>query len=161
MIKQILTDKINQLNECIKYDDELLSNGGEKMKETLGYKLNELHISGINLQIVILKNMLFKEVKRPWERKAKGSSDPYYQSGTWKALREQHRNGTTVINGVEVSNLLCVECYKKGRIVAGATADHIKARKDGGKDDLTNIQTLCDTCNAKKRAIEGQNRYKK
>lgn len=106
--------------------------------------------------------MEIKQLKRPWEKKKYNySSDPYYQTSVWKELRQQHRNGQTEVNGKRISNVFCIECFKEsGRLVMGATADHITARKDGGTDTLDNLQTLCDSHDGRKRAIERQNRGK-
>ncbi len=67
------------------------------------------------------------------------------------------REGFTILeNGVKVSNKLCLECFKAGTIKEGKHTDHITARKQGGKDQADNLQTLCDTCHAKKSANEGK-----
>jgi 5-methylcytosine-specific restriction protein A len=39
-------------------------------------------------------------------------------------------------------------------IKSGRIADHITPRNQGGKDDLLNLQTLCDSCHAVKSAKE-------
>lgn len=72
------------------------------------------------------------------------------------------RQGFTELeNGVKVSNKLCLECFKAGLIIEGKHTDHIIARKQGGKDTADNLQTLCDTCHARKSAIEGNEMRKK
>lgn len=105
--------------------------------------------------------MNIKQVRRPWEKQkyAQYVPDSYYQTSGWKALRQEHRRGHTVINGHRIANIFCVQCFKEhGRLVWGATADHIVARKDGGTDTLDNLQTLCPSCDGRKRAVERQNR---
>jgi 5-methylcytosine-specific restriction endonuclease McrA len=107
--------------------------------------------------------MNITQIKRPWESNKWGGksfkSDPYYQSIQWKNLRSQHRKGVTLVNGVELSNELCVECFRlKNRIVPGSACDHIIARVDGGSDTLENLQTLCDTHHARKSNQEKNQR---
>jgi 5-methylcytosine-specific restriction endonuclease McrA len=60
----------------------------------------------------------------------------YYHTGEWAQLRaaclaRDYRQ--------------CVICARTHRL----TAHHIKARKDGGPDTLTNLTTLCHTCHSK------------
>lgn len=42
-------------------------------------------------------------------------------------------------------NYRCKKCGRPGREV-----DHIKPKKLGGTDDLSNLQTLCSNCHTKK-----------
>lgn len=106
--------------------------------------------------------MNLKPIKRPWEKKKSNYvPDPYYQTQAWRELRARHREGFTDVNGFRLSNRFCIECYKEcKRLVLGATADHVKARKDGGTDTLDNLQTLCESHDGRKRAIERQNRIR-
>ena len=104
--------------------------------------------------------MILKTVKRPWEAKRSSyTPDPYYQTQGWRDLRQQHRQGYTMVNGFRLSHVFCIQCYRESKmLVLGATADHVLARKDGGTDTLDNIQTLCSSCDGRKRAIERQMR---
>lgn len=99
-------------------------------------------------------------IKRPWEKDKKQGTryapDPYYQSQGWKMLRNSFRAGYTEWNGEQVSNLFCLECYKAGRMKSGRHTDHIIGRKQGGQDTHANLQTLCDSCHARKSANEGK-----
>jgi 5-methylcytosine-specific restriction endonuclease McrA len=106
--------------------------------------------------------MEIKSIHRPWMPKHRPhSSDPYYQSSAWKALRAEHRRGTTIVNGFPLRNIFCVDCYKESALcIPGANTDHVIARKDGGKDELSNLQTQCDTHHARKSAEEGNQRRK-
>lgn len=106
-------------------------------------------------------------INRPWQKKHKQGTrynpDPYYQSKAWKNLREEHRNGTTVMpDGYILSNIFCIDCYKEEkRLVEGKHCDHIVQRKEGGKDELTNLQTQCDHHHASKSAREKNKMYAK
>jgi len=53
----------------------------------------------------------------------------------WEALKERAR-------------FRCVKCRKKKRL----TRDHIIPLSKGGGDEITNIQPLCHSCNARKQA---------
>ncbi|HMJ67601.1 MAG TPA: HNH endonuclease signature motif containing protein [Cyclobacteriaceae bacterium] len=118
--------------------------------------------------------MNVQRVKRPWERKGKWgvkyAPDPYYQSSTWKALVKSFRltstlwDSVTLVrvaqpgpNVVKISNTLCFECYTKDQVIKpGRQTDHIVTRKAGGKDEHSNLQTLCDHHHASKSANEGK-----
>lgn len=41
-----------------------------------------------------------------------------------------------------------------GRPVPATDVDHIKARRDGGGDDWSNLQALCHSCHSRKTARE-------
>jgi 5-methylcytosine-specific restriction endonuclease McrA len=40
----------------------------------------------------------------------------------------------------------CLKCGCR----TGLTVDHIRAKADGGTDELENLQTLCEDCNQQK-----------
>jgi len=68
----------------------------------------------------------------------------FYESPEWKALSKtcKKRDGYT-----------CRSCGKKARTKDEKRkmhADHIIARSKGGRDTLTNLQTLCELCHADK-----------
>lgn len=110
--------------------------------------------------------MVTSNIKRPWQKKHKQGTrynrDPYYQSTTWKNNRKAFRAGHTEHEGVKVSNIYCIECYKlTKKFVEGSNTDHIVRRKDGGSDDHSNLQTLCDNHHAVKSANEGNELRKK
>lgn len=65
-------------------------------------------------------------------------------------------------DGFMLSNIYCVDCYKEYKVkLPGSTADHIVQREEGGKDELSNLQTLCSTHHAAKSAREKNSKYKK
>lgn len=60
---------------------------------------------------------------------------------------------------LERDNYLCQEHLRKGISKPGRIADHIIPIKQGGsKYDLSNGQTLCDQCHAKKSSMERNDR---
>lgn len=48
----------------------------------------------------------------------------------------------------------CAKCEKQGIFTLGTTPDHIVPLGEGGADDCTNLQTLCDPCHAEKSKAE-------
>lgn len=105
-------------------------------------------------------------LKTPWQKKSNQGSryspDPYYRSYAWKSLRDLHRAGFTVVNGFKLPNDLCIMCYRDHGIKAlGPNCDHIIQRKEGGKDELSNLQSLCAKHHAAKSASERNQKYKK
>lgn len=104
--------------------------------------------------------MKIERIKRPWikEGQHRNNPDPFYQSQTWKRTRQAFKLGTTVLpDGREVSNSMCLECYKQGIVKPMHTVDHIQRIKDGGnRTDFSNLQSLCESCHARKSAYEAQ-----
>jgi len=83
----------------------------------------------------------------PKREKRYGQTDNsrFYQSKQWRSLR----------NFYIKQNPLCEQCQRENRITSGNCVDHIKAiSKGGGMLDIKNLQTLCNTCHAKKSASE-------
>lgn len=69
-----------------------------------------------------------------------------YQSKIWKLVRKKVllRDG-----------YLCQECKRNGIIKDGNTVDHIKPINQGGEPlNTQNLQTLCETCHARKSQTE-------
>jgi 5-methylcytosine-specific restriction enzyme A len=59
-------------------------------------------------------------------------TDPFYKSGIWKQLRAaalKRDHYTCVVPG----------CGRRAVVV-----DHVKRRRDGGADALSNLRSLCD-----------------
>ena len=48
---------------------------------------------------------------------------------------------------------LCRDCKGRGLLTPGTQVDHILPKRDGGKDVFENLQTLCETCHARKTAL--------
>lgn len=74
--------------------------------------------------------------------------DPYYQSSEWKQLRAQ----------VRLRDQGICQQHKRDGILkrAGkyAVVDHILSRKQGGKDELSNLELICKECHDRKSATE-------
>ena len=76
--------------------------------------------------------------------------------------KERHRLSVVMeLNGEKIraivlvrDNYLCQECLKQGLFVTATTVDHITPKAHGGSDDLTNLQSLCNSCHKFKTARE-------
>lgn len=51
-------------------------------------------------------------------------------------------------------NPLCAECLRQGRVALATQRDHITPLFEGGADDCTNEQGLCDDCHREKSLAE-------
>ena len=49
---------------------------------------------------------------------------------------------------------LCQPCLKAGRVTPGTECDHIVPKSQGGKDELSNLQSICSTCHRAKTSQE-------
>lgn len=91
------------------------------------------------------KGFCLKHQRELYKEESKYSSDPFYSSAAWRAARKHQRN-------IEP---FCRECDRVGKVSAMTTCDHIIPREMGGPDfDSSNLQSLCDSCHAKKRQKE-------
>lgn len=63
----------------------------------------------------------------------------------WEKLRAQ---------ALDRDNGLCVPCTGKGRVTIATQVDHRTAKAQGGTDDLSNLQSICDACHREKTARE-------
>ncbi len=45
-------------------------------------------------------------------------------------------------------------CLKKGKFVMATEIDHIIPLKNGGTNDIENLQALCKRCHSKKTKVE-------
>lgn len=75
--------------------------------------------------------------------------------------RSAHRRGYGVQHRrmralVLLEEPLCRECLKVGGVSASVIADHIKPKAEGGSDDRSNYQGLCQGCSDVKTAREGK-----
>lgn len=56
---------------------------------------------------------------------------------------------------------LCQICKAKGKVTPATEVDHIKPKFEGGKDELTNLQAICDVCHkikTKQEAVRSRGR---
>ncbi|MFZ3002066.1 MAG: HNH endonuclease signature motif containing protein [Undibacterium umbellatum] len=51
---------------------------------------------------------------------------------------------------------LCADCKKVGRVALATQRDHVIPLAEGGPDDETNEQGLCDACHEAKSLAEAQ-----
>ena len=73
----------------------------------------------------------------------------FYNSKAWRSLR----------NYKIQLNPLCEICETKGLTEPGKEIDHIQAIRDNGPMlSLSNLQTLCRSCHARKSAQEREQR---
>ena len=49
---------------------------------------------------------------------------------------------------------LCRDCRRRGLLTPGEHVDHIVPKRDGGEDLFDNLQTLCETCHARKTVLQ-------
>lgn len=54
------------------------------------------------------------------------------------------------------ANPLCVRCAAQHRITAATRRDHIVPLAEGGTEDPSNLQALCDPCHDAKTAAEAR-----
>lgn len=55
---------------------------------------------------------------------------------------------------------LCQPCKAKGRATAAQAVDHIKPKANGGTDDPSNLQAICNECHDAKTAKDTGRRLK-
>ena len=94
--------------------------------------------------------------KFPWELTRKDnksnvnenwSKTKFYHTPPWRKLRSAHKK----------LNPLCVMCLKDGFVVSMYVVDHIVPIIDGGAPlGLTNLQSLCAPCHAKKTRADAR-----
>jgi len=56
---------------------------------------------------------------------------------------------------------LCVECELQGRVTLATQRDHITPLAEGGLDDDSNVQALCQTCHEVKSKAESKRGVKR
>lgn len=62
------------------------------------------------------------------------------------------------------NNPLCAECERHGRVTLATQRDHIVPLAEGGLDDPSNEQGLCDACHEAKslaEALRGRRRARR
>ncbi len=53
---------------------------------------------------------------------------------------------------------LCELCEKNGLVVIATDVHHIVAKRDGGRDEESNLQALCHSCHSKETNREMRER---
>jgi 5-methylcytosine-specific restriction endonuclease McrA len=104
--------------------------------------------------VILLSILLYLKKKMPTlpkreKPKAKPfatTQNPFYNSRAWRQFSLAYRK----------ANPLCVECYKKGKIVPVQVVDHINPIRRGGDPfDYNNCQSLCHQCHNSKSGHDG------
>ena len=92
-----------------------------------------------------------KAKKRSWiktmpKHTRQHDNSAFYHSKAWRMTRKFYIK----------DNPLCEMCKRKGETTAAQMVDHIKQISLGGLMlHHSNLQSLCNSCHAKKSAIEG------
>ena len=47
-------------------------------------------------------------------------------------------------------NPLCADCERHGRVTLATDVHHVVAKRDGGKDEMSNLEPLCHSCHSKR-----------
>ena len=87
---------------------------------------------------------------RSWIPKAKPQNrqidnSQFYHSKAWRMTRKFYIK----------ANPLCEQCTRDGRTTGGQMVDHIRQiTMGGGRLHQSNLQTLCNSCHAKKSSSE-------
>ena len=82
---------------------------------------------------------------RPRAKRQTDEDNRFYQSKVWRSLRNEYIK----------QNPLCVYCQSNGIIKEAKVVDHIIPILMGGNSlSVTNLQSLCDSCHARKSAKE-------
>ena len=88
--------------------------------------------------------------KRAWIKQRKrqksfSNNQDFYNSRKWRSLRQYFIQ----------MNPLCKTCEEQGLIVGGQCVDHIRPIRLGGAMlSVKNLQTLCNSCHARKSGEE-------
>lgn len=80
--------------------------------------------------------------REPWRKKPDAT-----KRITGRRLQEMRRQLFAV-------HPLCVACQLQGRVTEATQRDHIVPLGEGGADDDTNVQGLCDACHDEKSLAE-------
>ena len=73
-------------------------------------------------------------------RRRTDDADRYYGTMAWRRLAREC---------IELASGLCAICGRFG----ADTADHIRERRDGGADELSNLRAVHRSCHAKRHAF--------
>jgi 5-methylcytosine-specific restriction protein A len=81
---------------------------------------------------------------------ARGSAASRGYGALWRRLRLM----------VLARSPLCADPFgihaEAGELVMANEVDHIQSRRDGGQENMSNLQSLCHICHSKKTSAEGR-----
>jgi len=86
-----------------------------------------------------------QHANRPAWHKQPGADQRHLTGRPWRRLRAQI---------LQRDRGLCVRCRALGRVTPATVVDHKKPVSDGGGDEWTNLQSLCDRCHSLKTSQE-------
>ena len=85
---------------------------------------------------------------------------PAHPRGTWVKVtptkRITGRRLQTMRAALFKRSPLCAECQRQGRVTAATQRDHVIPLAEGGLDNESNEQALCDACHETKSADEAE-----
>src|SRR5262245_6590767 len=86
----------------------------------------------------------------PAPNKRPEAHDPYYGTQRWKRLRAQ----VPRLDGCRCTASDCTTPWRGfgGRLVV----DHLVERRNGGADHMSNLRTLCATCDNRRHGSRGR-----
>ena len=88
-------------------------------------------------------------IKRRWRSdKLRGNASQRGYGAEWRKARHK---------ALERDQYLCVRCASRGMYRQADQVDHIIRKRDGGTDDLANLQSLCTQCHHEKTIEERNN----
>jgi len=78
---------------------------------------------------------------------------------TWDLKRSRHARGygrrwELLRAHVLATEPLCRLCCAKGRVTPATAVDHVIPLSEGGSDDPSNLQPICESCHAAKSAAD-------
>ena len=100
-----------------------------------------------------------KKKSRPWIPKRVASSDKGHKPTGWASGESAHFYNSRQWRSLRAywiqMHPLCKVCEDAGYITAGQCVDHVTPiRFNGARTSLSNLQTLCNSCHARKTGAE-------
>ena len=102
---------------------------------------------GVSMVKLLKSSLKTAPVTRAKRQQAESSPRP--RGRKWMETRERI---------MRRDNGLCCECRRNGNLAYATDVDHIIPRWEGGSDDDSNLQALCDACHKAKTTAEAARR---
>ena len=90
--------------------------------------------------------------RKAWAHPGRESRHKRGYGTRWERLRKQI---------LERDSYLCQPCRERGRVTAAQAVDHIKAKANGGTDELENLRAICRACHLDKTMLDTGRRRKR